>query len=156
MICKSPQGFEFPGLNSMLLWTFSQQGKKSKEIPISFYIFEILIIVKLPHVNILVFIIFEYFEDWFCRSCSQIAENVNMYFFLLTNYLNFDVFDEALALLGLAKKSNNRTIYSFKMLYFKFIHIATSAGINKAITHENNDLTCMYFVLLFLPWHWWI
>ena len=53
-----------------------------------------------------------------------------MYFFLLTNYLNYVVFDEALALPDQLKKSNNKNYKGatfwkqpldnilFKMLYF--------------------------------------
>ena len=88
----------------MLSWTFSQQSEKSKKIPIDFYIFEILIIVNLSHMNILMFIIiYEYFGHWillisflyhtqsrykyFQKPCYQIVKNVNMYLFLLTNLI---------------------------------------------------------------------
>ena len=40
-ILESRQGFEFPQPNYMLLRTFSLQCKKTKKIPINFYIFEI-------------------------------------------------------------------------------------------------------------------
>ena len=38
----------------------------------------------------------------------------------------------------------------FKIYIFKFIHIASSADINKAITRENDCLPYACFVLLFL------
>ena len=41
---------------------------------------------------------------FFRKSCSQIVENVNVYFFLRTNYSNYVTFDEALALLYWLKK----------------------------------------------------
>ena len=42
--------------------------------------------------------------------------------------------------------------YTLSRCYvFKFFHIATGPGINKAITHENDCLPYMCFVLLFLP-----
>ena len=49
-------------------------------------------------------------------------------------------------------------IYCLRCYTYKFIHIASSAGINKAITCENDCLPYVCFVLLFLlltfadPW----
>ena len=81
-----------------------------------------------------------------------------MYFILLTDYSNYVVFDEALALLDQHKKSNSKNqkksnileVASLRSCAFKSIHIAISTGINKAITHENNCLPYICFVLLFL------
>ena len=81
-----------------------------------------------------------------------------MYFDLLTDYSNYVVFDEALALLDQHKKSNSKNqkksnileVASLRSCTFKSIHIAISTGINKAITHENNCLPYICFVLLFL------
>ena len=41
-------------------------------------------------------------------------------------------------------------MYSLRCYTFKFIHVATSGGINKAITRENDCLPFVYFVLLLL------
>ena len=51
----------------------------------------------------------------------------------------------------LHSENSLQKINSLKSHNCKFIHIASSTDINKAITHENNCLPYVCFVLLFLP-----
>ena len=79
-----------------------------------------------------------------------------MYFILLTNYLNYVAFDEALTLLGQLKKAivkitKGATLWKQPLGNILF-YSASSAGINKASTCENKCLPNVCLVLLLLPW----
>ena len=72
-------------------------------------------------------------------------------------WLFIDVaFDEALGLLDRLKNKGSIQDaafiqYTLYVILCKFIHITSSTGINKAITHKSDCLPCVCFFLLFFP-----
>ena len=91
-----------------------------------------------------------------------------MQFFLLTNYSNYTVSDETLALLDQLKKGNSKklqkeqhlenrlqTIYSLRCYTFKFIHmVAVLASIKLLPVRKIAYNMCVLFYSSYL-WHWW-